>query len=77
MPYPGTTGRKGFTVHKVNADPIIRFRKDRKDIQRKKAKERLLQELFRDLLSAIAEGLWLYEDLFVFLSGLPKIPSLN
>jgi hypothetical protein len=77
MPYPGTIGRKGFTVHKVNADPIIRFRKDRKDIQRKKVKERLLQALLKDLISAIAESLWLYEDLFVFLSDLPKIPSIN
>ena len=43
-------GRKDFTVHKVNADPIIRYRKDRKEIERKKERERLLRELFRDLI---------------------------
>jgi hypothetical protein len=77
IPYPGTSGRKGFTVHKVTTDPIIRYRKDRKNIPRRKVKEGFLEKLFKALISAISGEQWPYEDLFVFLSDLPKIPSSN
>ncbi len=65
--------RKGFISPKIDAEPDTKNLKAREKIRRRKVKERRQQKLYKDLTIAVEDECWYYEDLFVYLSNLPKI----